>query len=213
MVKDISLRWNPNKLCCRLHKSIWLDLSCAEYAQYASFVHIRFTLILSWHVRLGIPRVILFTLSRLKLDIRVCQLMHHVPLIALIFITYLNIITADVDAFWETLSKINASSHIYRAQRNKFLFRGCNSTNFSRIIFMKYISHVSKNTKLQGHLIIHGEESRSNITSWFIINRLSFHARLSTIGVLHTVVSLSLSLFIYVSVCVCVCVYIYIYIL
>jgi hypothetical protein len=110
MVKDISLHWNPNKLCCRLQKSLWLDLSCVKYVQYASSVHIRFTLTLSWHVRLGIPRGILFTLSRLKLDVRVRQLMQHVPLIALIFITYLNVITADVNAFWETLSEPNASS-------------------------------------------------------------------------------------------------------
>ena len=110
MVKDISLHWNPNKLCCRLHKILWMDLSCANYVQYASSVHIRFTLILSWHVRLGILRGILFTLSRLKLVVRVCQLMPHVQLIAFIFITYLNIITADINTFWETLSEIKASS-------------------------------------------------------------------------------------------------------
>jgi len=71
---------------------------------------IDFNIILACTVRLGIPRGILFKLSRLALDVRVCQLMQHVPLIVLIFITYLNIITADINAFWETLSERNASS-------------------------------------------------------------------------------------------------------
>ena len=125
----ISPFWNRNKLCCRLHKNLLLGLSFAKYVQYASSVHIRFTLILSWHVRLGIPRGILFTLSGIKLDVWVCQLMQHVQLIAMISITYLlkaidHEITTDINAFWETLFLRNIIFEKYYPNLTPVLRRG-----------------------------------------------------------------------------------------